>query len=129
MEAGEVRDRQQAAALDVEPPAATPVSVEHERPAESERRLEVGCGPGQPADEIRIALGVAKDGDEWGRHVEPAKDVAEVEGHRCADQVRLVGLAEAGAKGVDPGRAGHPPEPVGRDDVVGVDSPPAAHET
>ena len=75
-----------------------------------------------------MILGLAEHCDERRRHLERARDLAEVEGNIGADEVRAVGRVEAFAEDLCPASRRHPPERVARNDVVRVELEAAPRE-
>ena len=119
--ARDVRDRDDAAALEVDLPR-------RERAAEPEGRLDVRRGARNLAQEVRVRSRSAEHRDERGRDREAPADLPEVERDVRADQVRAIGRDQAVLERADPARLRHPPERALREHVVRVRRPATASE-
>ena len=124
MEPGQVRDRDDPAALQVDAAVVT----ERQAAAEPRRRREVGGRSRQPADEVGVVRGPPLDLDKRAHDLEAADHVAEVEGHGRADEMAAVGVLQAVVEHPHPFRLREPPDAVSRQHLGVVGTEAAARQ-
>src|SRR6185369_3748439 len=125
MESRQIGDRYNPSLLNIDLLTLPPRHLEPVR----QRHIDVRGGSSEMGEEAGMLSCFLKHGHQRRRNFEPARDMPEIEGNCCPDQVRRVEGLKTVSKGLNPARLGHTPERVFSHHTRNVGPEPCAAET